>query len=82
MAGISGFEQRSSLRTWLFRIATNACLRLVERRPRRILSAEYGPARTDVHDLGEPVIEPIWLEPYPDWPAGQFGGRGGESAQQ
>jgi RNA polymerase sigma-70 factor (TIGR02960 family) len=67
--GLSRFEERSSLRNWLFRIATNACLRLAERRPRRILSTEYGPARTDVSDLGEPVIEPIWLEPYPDWPA-------------
>jgi RNA polymerase sigma-70 factor (TIGR02960 family) len=68
--GISGFEMRSSLRYWLYRIATNVCLRLAERRPRRMLSTEYTPARADVRDLGEPVIEPIWLEPYPDWPAG------------
>ena len=68
--GLGGFEQRSSLRSWLFRIATNACLRLAQRRPRRILSPDYGPARADVHDLGDPVTEPTWLEPYPDWPAG------------
>jgi RNA polymerase sigma-70 factor (ECF subfamily) len=67
--GIGGFEGRSSLRAWLFRIATNACLRLVERRPRRVLSAEHGPARTDVHDLGDWVDEPVWLEPYAPWPA-------------
>jgi RNA polymerase sigma-70 factor (ECF subfamily) len=44
-------------------------LRLAERRPRRILSADYAPARTDVYNLGAWVSEPIWLEPYPDWPA-------------
>jgi len=69
--GLGGFQRRSSLRTWLYRIATNACLRLAASRPRRILSTEYGPARTDVYDLGEPISEPIWLEPYPDRPAGR-----------
>lgn len=60
--GLPGFEGRSSLRGWLYRIATNVCLRLIDRRPRRILSADYGP-HTDTADLGEPVTEPIWLEP-------------------
>jgi RNA polymerase sigma-70 factor (TIGR02960 family) len=68
--GISGFETRSSLRTWLFRIATHACLHLADRRPRRIMSTEYGPPRTDVYDLGDMVKEPIFLEPYPDRRAG------------
>jgi RNA polymerase sigma-70 factor (ECF subfamily) len=63
--GLAGFEGRSSLRAWLYRIATNACLRLAERRPRRLLSADYGPAFTQTGDLGEPVGEPVWLEPYP-----------------
>src|SRR3954452_18854009 len=43
------FEGRSSLRSWLYRIATNSCLRLIERRPRRILPIEYGP-QSDAHD--------------------------------
>ncbi|HET9457992.1 MAG TPA: RNA polymerase subunit sigma-70 [Candidatus Limnocylindrales bacterium] len=64
--GLAGFEGRSSLRAWLYRIATNACLRLASRRPRRILSPDHGPSRTDTSDLGEPVSEPIWLEPWPD----------------
>jgi RNA polymerase sigma-70 factor (TIGR02960 family) len=68
--GLSGFETRSSLRTWLFRIATHACMRLADRRPRRIMSTEYEPARTDVYDLGDVVKEPIFLEPYPDSRAG------------
>jgi RNA polymerase sigma-70 factor (TIGR02960 family) len=62
--GLAGFEGRSSLRTWLYRVTTNACLRLIERRPRRMLSYDHGPSRTDVHDLGEPVPGPVWLEPW------------------
>jgi RNA polymerase sigma-70 factor (ECF subfamily) len=64
--GLAGFEGRSSLRTWLFRLATNACLRLSARRPRRTLSFDHGPARHDIGDLGEPVTGPVWLEPWPD----------------
>jgi RNA polymerase sigma-70 factor (ECF subfamily) len=64
--GLRGFEGRSSLRTWLYRIATHASLRLISRRSRRILSPEYGPSRSDIHDLGEPVPGPVWLEPWPD----------------
>jgi RNA polymerase sigma-70 factor (ECF subfamily) len=69
--GLGGFEGRSSLRAWLYRIATNACLRLASRRPRRLLSADYGPAFTQTDDLGEPVGEPLWLEPFPT-PEGRY----------
>jgi RNA polymerase sigma-70 factor (TIGR02960 family) len=64
--GIAGFEGRSSLRAWLYRVATNACLRLISRRPRRVLSPDHGPPRRDADDLGEPVAGPVWLEPWPD----------------
>jgi RNA polymerase sigma-70 factor (ECF subfamily) len=64
------FEGRSSIRSWLYKIATNACLRAIERRPRRVLPVDYGPA-SDPHDgLAEPVTEAVWLEPYPDQPLG------------
>jgi RNA polymerase sigma-70 factor (ECF subfamily) len=64
--GLSGFQGRSSLRSWLYTIATNACLTQIARRPKRVLPIDYGPA-TDPHTApGEPVVESIWLEPYPD----------------
>ncbi len=64
--GLGGFEGRSSFRAWLYRIATHASIRLGRRRPIRVLSLNHGPATTDPSRLGEPVMEPIWLEPYPD----------------
>jgi RNA polymerase sigma-70 factor (ECF subfamily) len=72
--GLAGFEGRSSLRAWLYRVSTNACLRLVARRPRRVLSPDHGPPRRDTADLGRPVAGPVWLEPWPDAdPAGDAG---------
>jgi len=63
---LSGFEGRSSLRSWLYRIATNSSLNAIERRPKRVLPVDYGPA-TDPHGgPGEPVVESVWVEPYPD----------------
>ncbi len=70
--GLPGFEGRSSLRSWLYRIATHVCLRLAATRRRRALAPDYGPARTDVNDLGDVVTEPIWLEPYPQTGAEPF----------
>ncbi|SFO86084.1 RNA polymerase sigma-70 factor, ECF subfamily [Geodermatophilus dictyosporus] len=63
--GLPGFEGRSSLRTWLYRVATSVCLRQARRRP-RLLSPDAGPPRSDVTDLGEPVPGPVWLEPLPE----------------
>jgi RNA polymerase sigma-70 factor (TIGR02960 family) len=62
--GIAGFEGRSSLRTWLYRITTNACLRQIARRPQRMRSPDHGPPRHDVEDLGAPVAGPVWVEPW------------------
>jgi RNA polymerase sigma-70 factor, ECF subfamily len=63
--GLARFEGRSSLRSWLYRIATNTCLDAIGRRPKRVLPIDYAPA--DPHGgPGEPLVESVWLEPYPD----------------
>jgi RNA polymerase sigma-70 factor (TIGR02960 family) len=60
--GLDRFEERASLRVWLYRIATNRCLNALRARGRR--PKEYQP-------MVEPpaptrLSEPLWLEPYPD----------------
>jgi RNA polymerase sigma-70 factor, ECF subfamily len=52
----TSFEGRSSLRAWLYRIATNACLDALERRPRS----------PSLHDGAQAVAEVPWLQPFPD----------------
>lgn len=62
--GRASFEGRASPRVWLYRIATNACLDVLRRRPRRVLAADVpagDPAATDM-----PTAELPWLQPYPD----------------
>jgi len=65
--GLGGFNGRSALGTWLYRIATNACLDVIARRPRgRALPIDRGPASTSRADVGQPLVESVWVEPYPD----------------
>jgi RNA polymerase sigma-70 factor (ECF subfamily) len=63
---IGRFEGRSSLRTWLYTIATNACLKAIERRRRLVLPVDYGPAADPHDDPGPRLVETVWIEPYPD----------------
>jgi hypothetical protein len=61
-----GFQGRSTFRAWLYRIATNACLDALARRPRRVLPYDVVPPAMDPNG---PMPEPggyAWLEPYPD----------------
>ena len=61
------FEGRASVRTWLYRIATNTCLTALQRRSRRPLPSGLGPPSRD--PLAPPLAEPAgvrWLEPVPD----------------
>jgi RNA polymerase sigma-70 factor (ECF subfamily) len=60
------FEGRSSLRSWLYTIATNTCLTHIQRRPKRVLPVDYGPATDPFTGPGEPITETVWIEPYPD----------------
>ena len=63
--GLDAFEGRSALRSWLYRIATNVCLDMIDSRKRRARPMDLGPA-------GEPVVENLrtpdqqWIEPIAD----------------
>ena len=64
--GMPRFEGRSSLRSWLYTIATNTCLNAIARRPKRVLPIDYGPANDVGDGACRPLAEALWLEPYPD----------------
>jgi RNA polymerase sigma-70 factor (ECF subfamily) len=63
--GLERFEGRAALRSWLYRIATNVCLDMLNGRERRARPMDFGPA-------GEPIVENLrtpdvpWLQPVPD----------------
>jgi RNA polymerase sigma-70 factor, ECF subfamily len=62
-----GFQGRSSLRTWLYAIATNACLRAIENRARRPLPSGLGAPGDDPDGALAPVLPEVrWLQPVPD----------------
>lgn len=60
------FQGRSSVRTWLYRIATNVCLTNLEGKPRRPLPAGLGTSDQMAGDALEENHEIAWLEPVPD----------------
>jgi RNA polymerase sigma-70 factor (ECF subfamily) len=62
----AGFEGRSSVRTWLYRIATNVCLTALERRGRRPLPSALGGPSDDPDTLLVAGPEVPWLQPMPD----------------
>jgi RNA polymerase sigma-70 factor, ECF subfamily len=63
---IGRFEGRSSLRAWLYRIATNTCLDVIAKRPKRVLPIDHAPAAEPGAPLEAPLVESVWVEPYPD----------------
>jgi RNA polymerase sigma-70 factor (ECF subfamily) len=78
---LPSFQGRSSLRSWLYTIATNVCLRAIERRPGRVLPIDYGPPSDPHRPLGEPLVESTWIEPYPDERLGLDDGLAGPEAR-
>jgi RNA polymerase sigma-70 factor (ECF subfamily) len=65
--GYEAFEERAALRTWLYRIATTACLRALENRARRVLPAGLGAGSVDPDvGLDGDATAYRWLEPLPD----------------
>jgi RNA polymerase sigma-70 factor (ECF subfamily) len=69
--GLGGFEGRGTPRAWLFRIATHACIRVAERRPKRVAAPELGPPTADV-DADSRDDELPWLDPYPTDPSWRY----------
>jgi RNA polymerase sigma-70 factor (ECF subfamily) len=57
---------RASVRTWLYRIATNACLSAVDGRARRPLPSGLGAASDDLAAVLTPAVDIAWLQPFPD----------------
>jgi RNA polymerase sigma-70 factor, ECF subfamily len=70
--GLPRFERRSSVRSWLYRIATNSCLDLLAKRSKRVLPIDYGPASDPHEGPGPPLVEAVWIEPYPDAPDASY----------
>nr|WP_221379112.1 sigma-70 family RNA polymerase sigma factor [Actinoplanes polyasparticus] len=64
--GLTGFEGRSSLRSWLYTVATRVCLDAAESRSRRALPMDLGPASTRTVVDDAPSVETAWLGPYGD----------------
>src|SRR6201993_151188 len=61
------FEGRSSVRSWLYRIATNVCIDMLRGSQRRARPMEFGPASPpDPAFLGGQLHEKVWVTPIPD----------------
>jgi RNA polymerase sigma-70 factor, ECF subfamily len=64
--GYERFEGRAALRSWLYRIATNVCLDMLNGRERRARPMDLGPAREPIESNLNTLPEVTWIEPVPD----------------
>ena len=64
--GIDRFEHRSTVRSWLYRIATNVCLDMLRGRQHRAWPMDLGPSSTAEASLGPKFPEHAWVQPVPD----------------
>jgi RNA polymerase sigma-70 factor (ECF subfamily) len=78
---IGKFERRSSASTWLYTIATNSCLTLIDRRRRRALPVDYRPAGDPQRGTGDPLEDAYWIEPFPDGGLAHAGNDAGPEAR-
>jgi RNA polymerase sigma-70 factor (ECF subfamily) len=78
--GFDAFEGRSSLRSWLYRIATNVCLDMLKSSERRAIPMDFGPAQEPVITNLHERPEATWLEPVPDALVVPTGGDPAEAA--
>jgi RNA polymerase sigma-70 factor (ECF subfamily) len=76
-----GFEGRSALRSWLYRITTNVCLDMLNGSRRRARPMDLGPARSADTALPDPLPEVTWIEPIPDGRVLPAGGDPAEAAE-
>jgi RNA polymerase sigma-70 factor, ECF subfamily len=77
--GLARFAGNSSVRTWLYAIATNVCRDSIARHPKRVLPRGRGPEAAPGEDAGKPLVETVWIEPYPD---GSLGPDEGDAAPE
>jgi RNA polymerase sigma-70 factor, ECF subfamily len=78
--GAAGLRDTGAARSWLYSIATNVCLTELERRRRRVLPHDFGPAVDGSIPPGAPAAEATWIEPYPDESIGLPAGRAAPEA--
>src|SRR2546423_11969140 len=64
--GFGRFEGRAALRSWLYRIATNVCLDMLNGRERRARPMDLGPAREPLESNLNTLPEVTWVQPIPD----------------
>ena len=76
------FGGRCSLRTWLYRIATNVCIDALAHRTKRVLPVDFGaPCGAEQQDGDRPRPDEVWIEPYPDDVLGLPDGAAGPAAR-
>ncbi len=63
---LANYQEQSSFRAWMYRIATPVCLELLRTKPKRMVPREVGPAGQPGPPSGEPRSDIAWLDPFPD----------------